>query len=171
VTLLRNRAGVLPIEKSKKVLVLEWARLISGPSIAEQEKQSVIGEISGKYLANRDLDVLKPDEPLPGRLIHRFNDYSYIIACIYSRTGEIDRYQTEAVKTLLQLRKDAVIVSLEAPYEIKKFPSVDTFLVTYGFRKVQVEALFKVLTGAIKPTGRLPVEIKGLFPRRFGLDF
>lgn len=173
VTLLRNRAGVLPIKtkKNEKILILEWARLIKGPSIAEQEKQSMIGEISGKYLAHRDLNVLKPDEPLPEHLMHRFNDYSYIIACIYSRTGEIDQYQTEAVKKLLQLRKDAVIVSLEAPYEIKKFPFVDTFLVTYGFRKVQVEALFKILTGVIKPTGRLPVEIKSLFPRRFGLDF
>jgi beta-N-acetylhexosaminidase len=171
VTLLRNRTGILPIEKNKKILVLEWARMIRGPSIAEQEKQSVIGEISGIYLSDRDLNILKPDEPLPLSLIQRFNDYTYIIACIYSRTGELDQFQTEAVKKLLRLRKDAVIVSLEAPYEIIKFPLVDTFLVTFGFRKVQVEALFKVLTGTIKPTGRLPVEIKNIFPYGFGLDF
>ncbi len=169
VTLLRNRAGVLPVKTDKKVLVLEWARLIRGPSAAQQEKPSLIGEISARYLAHRDLEVLNPDEPLPGNLVGRINDYFYIIACIYSRTGEIGRNQTGAVSRLLELRNDVVVVSLEAPYEIKKFPQADTFLVTYGFRKVQVEALFKVLTGKIHPVGRLPVEIKGLFPRGYGM--
>jgi beta-N-acetylhexosaminidase len=169
VTLLRNTAGVLPIKTDKKVLVLEWVRVIRGPSAAKQENQSMIGEISARYLAHRDLDVLKADEPLPENLERRLNDYPYIIACIYSRTGQIDRSRTDAVNRLLELRKDVVIVSLEAPYEIKKFPLAGTFLVTYGFRRVQLEALFKVLTGKIKPVGRLPVEIKGIFPRGYGL--
>jgi beta-N-acetylhexosaminidase len=173
ITLLRNRANVLPLEnkKNKKVLVLEWARQIRGPSVHEQENQSMIGRVSSQYIENRDLVVLKPDEPLPESLIQSFNDYTNIIACIYSRTGELDRCQTQAVTKLLQCRKDAVIVSLESPYEIKKFPWLDTFLVTYGYRKVQLEALFKVLTGRIKPTGHLPVEIKNIFPRGYGLDF
>jgi hypothetical protein len=33
-----------------------------------------------------------------------------------------------------------------------------------------VEALFKVLTGKIKPTGRLPVQIRNLFPRGFAWE-
>lgn len=170
-TLLRNRTGILPIEKNKKTLLLEWAKSVKGPSIAEKEGRSLIGRISADYFdnENRDLLVLKPGEPLPDGLGTKLKDYAYIVVFIYSRTGTIERCQTEAVKKLLELRADAVIVSLENPYEIKKFPLVDTFLVTYGFRKVQLEALFKVLTGAIAPSGKLPVEIKGLFPRGFGL--
>ena len=92
------------------------------------------------------------------------------ITCVIPATGKIDHLQTEAVKKLLYHRKDAIIVSLENPYEIKKFPSVDTYLVTYGFRLVQVEALFKVLTANIIPSGKLPVKIEGLFPRGYGLN-
>ena len=113
--------------------------------------------------------LLNPDEPLPKEFESQLKNYTYIIVFIYSRTGKIDHYQTEAVKKLLHHRKDAIIVSLENPYEIKKFPFVDTYLVTYGFRMVQVEALFKVLTGEIVPSGKLPVKIKDLFPHGHGL--
>lgn len=170
VTLLRNSLGVLPIEKNKKTLVLEWTRSIKGPSIAENEGQSLIERISAHYLENREHMLLKPDEPLPEKLESQLKNYTYIIVFIYSRTGKIDHYQTEAVKKLLYHRKDVITVSLENPYEIKKFPSVDTYLVTYGFRMVQVEALFKILTGEIVPSGKLPVKIEGLFPRRFGMN-
>jgi len=170
VTLLRNNLGVLPVDRNKNTLVLEWARSIKGPSIAENEGQSMIERISTDYLENREHMLLKPNEPLPEKLEVQLKNYSYIIVFIYSRTGKIDHHQTEAVKKLLHHRKDAIIVSLENPYEIKKFPSVDTYLVTYGFRMVQVEALFKVLTGEIVPSGKLPVKIEGLFPRGFGLN-
>jgi beta-N-acetylhexosaminidase len=170
ITLLRNSLGVLPIEKDKKTLVLEWTRSITGPSIAENEGQTMIERISGEYLENREHMLLKPDEPLPEKLEPQLKNYTYIIVFIYSRTGKIDHLQTEAVKKLLHHRKDAIIVSLENPYEIKKFPSVNTYLVTYGFRLVQVEALFKVLFGNIIPSGKLPVKIEGLFPRGFGLN-
>jgi beta-N-acetylhexosaminidase len=170
ITLLRNRLGVLPIERNKKTLVLEWTRSIKGPTIAENEGQSMIERISAQYLENREHMLLKPDEPLPEKLESQLKHYTYIIVFIYSRTGKIDHYQTKAVKKLLYHRKDAIIVSLENPYEIKKFPSADTYLLTYGFRMVQVEALFKVLTGEIIPSGKLPVKIEGLFPRGHGLN-
>ena len=169
ITLLRNRKKVLPVEKDKKTLILEWAKRVEGPSIAEDEGQSMIGRISADYLENREMKILEPGEPLPVDLESQLNKYTYIVVFIYSRAGKIDRYQSEAVEKLLDLRKDTVVVSLENPYEIKKFPMVDTFLVTYGFRRVQVEALFKVLTGELAPCGKLPVEIKGLFPRGYGL--
>ncbi|UCH93529.1 MAG: beta-N-acetylhexosaminidase [Candidatus Aminicenantes bacterium] len=170
VTLLRNHLGILPMEKDKKTLVLEWTRSIKGPSVAENEEQSMIERISAQYLENREHLLLKPDEPLPGEMESQLKNYVYIIVFIYSRTGKIDYYQTGAVKKLLYHRKDAIIVSLENPYEIKKFSSVDTYLVTYGFRMVQVEALFKVLTGQIVPSGKLPVKIADLFDRGHGLN-
>lgn len=170
VTLLKNSLGVLPIESNKKTLVLEWTRSIKGLSVAENEGQSMIERISAQYLEKREHMLLIPDEPLPEKLESQLKNYTYIVVFIYSRTGKIDHYQTEAINKLLHHRKDAVIISLENPYEIKKFPSVETYLVTYGFRMVQVEALFKVLTGEIVPSGKLPVKIEGLFPRGHGLN-
>jgi beta-N-acetylhexosaminidase len=171
ITLLRNTLNILPMAKDKKALVLEWTRSITGPSAAENEGRSMIQRISAEFLENREHVLLDPGKPLPGKLLTRLNNYDYIIVFIYSRAGKIDHSQTTAVKKLLGLRRDAVIVSLENPYEIKKFPLVDTFLVTYGFRMVQVEALFKVLTGQVVPSGKLPVNIEGLFSRGHGLGY
>jgi beta-N-acetylhexosaminidase len=62
------------------------------------------------------------------------------------------------------------VVALGNPYDIRNLPSIDTYIVTYGFRNVQVESLFKILTGKIKPGGRLPVQIRNLFPRGFAFE-
>jgi beta-N-acetylhexosaminidase len=94
-------------------------------------------------------------------------DYDYIIAGVYSRSPGIEQLQAEALKEIIDLRSDVIVVALGNPYDIRNFPSADTYIVTYGFRKVQAESLFKVLTGKIKPGGSLPVQIRNLFPRGF----
>jgi hypothetical protein len=148
---------------------LEWAEPISVPAISENEGQSMVERISGQFLENRDFMMLKPFEPLPDDFLPRLKtgNYEQIIACIYSRSGEKAKRQAKSIQKLLKARKDSIIVSLESPYEIKKFPSAETFIVSYGYREVQVEALFKVLTGEIEPSGKLPVEIKNFFPRGY----
>jgi beta-N-acetylhexosaminidase len=67
------------------------------------------------------------------------------------------------------LRKNLIVAALGNPYDIRSFPFVDTYIVTYGFRRVQIESLFKVIIGEIKPHGKLPVEIRDIFPRGYGL--
>ncbi|MGE5340796.1 MAG: beta-N-acetylhexosaminidase [Candidatus Omnitrophota bacterium] len=187
ITLLRNRGGVLPIKtkiKTKektRILVLEWAEPVTVPSVLDHTGQSMVERVSAEYLENRDFRMLKPSEPLPKELIDRLSRktgdgnsnyrYDYIIACMYSRSGEKALTQAQSIRKLLELRQDAIVVSLESPYEIKHFPLADTFVVGYGFRQVQVEALFRVLIGAINPSGQLPVEIKYLFPRFYRLSY
>jgi len=171
VTLLKNQLDVLPLERDKKVLILEWGRKITGPSVMENEKQTLIRKLSGQYFQNREHILLKPGEPLPPIVFSQIKNFQNIIVFIYSRTGKVDYMQTDAVKQLFKESKDIVLVSLENPYEIKKFPYIETFLVTYGFRKVQIEALMQILIGAISPTGKLPVQIGDLYSRGAGLSF
>lgn len=167
VTLLRNRSGVLPLDENQSTIVLEFRRRITGPSVAENQEETLVEGLSAQFFKNREYIMIDPGEPLPEEAPDQLADYTNVILCIYSRTGEADRLQTLSLNQLLEIRPDAVIVSLESPYEIKKIPEVDTFLVTYGFREVQIDALFKILTGKTKPTGKLPVEIKYHFPRWF----
>ncbi|MCP5052463.1 MAG: beta-N-acetylhexosaminidase [bacterium] len=174
ITLLRSKRGILPVKPGGKILLLEWEKKIVGPSIAENENRSMVEQVSADYLKNRDMMIFDPLEgsqlppDLETRLMSLADDA--VIAFIYSGTAEGDRNQVRAVNRLLHLRSDAVVVSLGTPYEIKKYPLARTFLVSYGFRKVQLEALFRVLTGEIVPSGKLPVELKGLFPRGYGLS-
>ncbi len=175
VTLLRNDAGLLPLQAGRKVLLLEWQKTIVGPSIMENDTRSMVGRLAREYLEDGEVITLKPEaeDSLPDSLEARLteNKDEYLLAFIYSRAGQAGQHQTEMVQRVLTLRPDTIIISLETPYEIKKYPGAATFLVTYGFRMVQVEALFQILTGKSVPTGKLPVEIAGLFPRGFGLGY
>ena len=91
--------------------------------------------------------------------------------CIQAVPGsgkpESEKLQAEIIHRVLKLRPDLIVAATLNPYDIRRFPGIETYLATYGYRQVQVEALFKALTGAIPPSGRLPVEIKGLFPRGY----
>ncbi len=166
ITIIKNSSGLIPLKKEKRTLILEWSRRVWGPSAADHSIRSMIEETSGIYFENRDYVLLKPDQALPEDLVDRIKtnkeDYDYVLVFIYSRTGKLNTSQTESVRHLLSIRRDAVVISLENPYEVKKFPEADSFLVTYGFRKIQIEALFNVITGGMVPMSRLPVTIKNI---------
>ncbi len=169
VTLLRNHRLVLPLKKSSKTLVIEWAKRIGGPSVVDQVG-SFVEEASHRFIKNSRYIAINPGEPLNVDLKEMVQGFDSVLVFIYSRTGDADRRQSEGVRLLHKIRKDTAVISLENPYEIMKFPKIDTYMTTYGYRKIQVEAAFNVITGAIKPTGRLPVEVRNIFPRNFCIE-
>ncbi|MDQ7820760.1 MAG: beta-N-acetylhexosaminidase [Armatimonadota bacterium] len=58
-----------------------------------------------------------------------------------------------------------VVVGLGAPYELMAFPRVSTYLAAYGPDPASLTAVARVLAGQVRPTGRLPVALPGLYPR------
>ncbi len=63
-----------------------------------------------------------------------------------------------------------VLVGVGAPYELAAFPQVATYLVTYGPDPSSLRAAARVLVGQLRPAGRLPVSIPGLYPRGHRAD-
>ncbi len=59
--------------------------------------------------------------------------------------------------------KKLITVALRSPSDLAYYPEVETHLVSYGNWDSQMRALVKVLFGEIKPKGKLPVPIKGLY--------
>jgi beta-N-acetylhexosaminidase len=94
-----------------------------------------------------------------------------VLACLFSRTPAVATIQAEALNKMLLIRDDIIVASVGNPFDIRNFPGIDTCLLTFGHRPAQIRALFKVLLGEIQPGGKLPVEIKGLFPRWHGLNY
>ncbi len=169
ITLLRNKMRIIPIDKNKKALILEWEKVKATSAIQEAENVSMLGPIGKKYLKNVDIKILKLNEKIPKSLGFKLEEYSYVIAGVYSRNLEIEKIQGNAIKKIIKLRKDLIVVALGNPYDIRNFPSVNTYIATYGFRMVQLESLFKIIIGKIKPHGKLPVRIRDIFPRGYGL--
>ncbi len=182
ITLLRNRKGIVPFNPEAKTLILEWEKIKATMLLSNSEKVSMLAPTAREYLDHVDVEILEltpslekegsdnPRKKILEELEMRLKDYDYIIAGLYSRSPGIEQVQAEALKEIIDLRSDAIVVAIGNPYDIRNFPFIDTYIVTYGFRKVQVESLFKVLTGKITPGGRLPVQIRNLFPRGFAFE-
>ncbi|MCP4218389.1 MAG: beta-N-acetylhexosaminidase [bacterium] len=175
ITLLRNESDLIPMKPASKTLILEWAKVKATMSLSEAESISVMAETANTYLDNADIRIFQQGGgenglPAEAELRTLLDDYDCVIAGLYSRTPQAAQMQAEDLKQILQLRSDVIVVALGNPYDIRYFPNVGTYIATYGFRRVQVEALFKVLTGQIPARGKLPVQLKSIFPRGFALS-
>jgi hypothetical protein len=67
-------------------------------------------------------------------------------------------------------RKEKVIaVALGNPYLIRQFPTVQTYLVTYGVSDALERAAAAVVLGRATATGTTPVSLPGFFKRGDGM--
>jgi len=92
-------------------------------------------------------------------------EHDEILVGPFSRTPEVEKLQADVIREILRLRRDVIVVATGNPYDIRYFPDVNTYIATFGFRDCQIKAFFEVLTGRFNAAGRLPVEIKNMFPR------
>jgi beta-N-acetylhexosaminidase len=68
-------------------------------------------------------------------------------------------------------RKDKVVaVALGNPYLIRQFPSVRTYLVTYGVSDALEHAAAAAVLGRASVTGTTPVSLPGFFKRGDGIQ-
>jgi len=169
VTVLKNNKGILPLNQNEKILILEWQKVKATMSLEDAEDISMLNETAKKYFKKVEVQILKLDSTLPGDLKKRIKEFPHIIVGLYSRHPAIEKKQSEALNKMLKIRDDIIVVSLGNPYDIRNFPDVNTCMVTYGFRNIQLEALFDIMVGNKKPSGTLPVKITDLFPRGFGI--
>ena len=80
--------------------------------------------------------------------------------------------QARLVQALLAAQAPVIVVAVRGPYDLMAFPAAPTYLASYGANPPALEALAAVLNGKLKPAGRLPVELPGLYPIGAGLgDF
>jgi beta-N-acetylhexosaminidase len=67
--------------------------------------------------------------------------------------------QQKLVKQLLGTGKTVVVVAVRDPYDIAYFTSAPTYVATYSYSPVAIEAAARVIVGDISPTATLPVDI------------
>ena len=67
--------------------------------------------------------------------------------------------QQKLVKLLLATGVPVVVVAVRDPYDIAYFIEAPTYLATYSYSPVAVEAVARVITGQVSPTATLPVDI------------
>lgn len=169
ITVLCNQRNAIPLGSIGKILILEWEKVRATQVLSEAENVSMLARIAKDYFEQAEVRILKLDGSLPDDIQSHMEQFDAVIAGLYSRNPELERIQSDGLNRLLCLREDIIAVSLGNPYDIRNFSAVQTCLATYGFREIQIEALFRVMRGDIPASGHLPVEISGVFPRGYGL--
>lgn len=87
---------------------------------------------------------------------------------VYAWAGDLGRYP--AWRDLARLLGErAILLCTGSPYGLSLCPGAGAALVTYSEVPASLEALGSFLCSPWPPSGRLPVEIPGLYPRGWGL--
>lgn len=88
--------------------------------------------------------------------------------CTYN-VPEGESPQRTLVADLIATGVPVVVVAVRNPYDPARLPLCAAELATYSWTDVEMRAAARVLTGAVRPAGRLPVPVPGRYPLGHGL--
>lgn len=72
--------------------------------------------------------------------------------------------QAKLVSAILATGIPTIVIAMRMPYDLIAFPETPTFLCTYSIQPPSIKAVASVIMGKLKPQGKLPVSIPGLYP-------
>ncbi len=149
-TLVQDDNSLLPLRIAPNRSVL-YLNPITGPNM----------DLLGQQLKNHypNITILNlTEEPLDlSSILNSAQNSDMIIA------GIINQDQIKIVKALSKLKKPLIVISFSQPYFIKEFPLISTYLCVYSQQIYSLQAAADVVLGRIKPKGRLPVSIPGIY--------
>lgn len=166
-TLLKND-GVLPLKlRADQKLLVVAAR--SGRF--EGDAALLEAELKRRH-ANTEL-IAAPIYPKPD-FVEQVAAKASTAAVVVLGTFQLEALSSDKQAALYgrlrTLGKPIVVASLMNPYDLARFPDASAMTASYGVTPASMRALARLLFGEIKPRGRLPVSIPGLFPRGSGLS-
>ncbi len=155
VTLLRDEQGRLPIPGDGALLVV-WPKNAGN---------------LGRALAvcHPDLQMLMVSEDPTAAEIDQAVRQARGAAAVLVGTADARGRpgQARLVNALSQTR--LVVVALQSPYDLLRFPDTSTYLASYGDAPASLAAVADVVCGATPARGALPVDLPGLYARGSGL--
>jgi beta-N-acetylhexosaminidase len=67
--------------------------------------------------------------------------------------------QKVALKQLLKINPNIVLLSLMSPYDIKNYPQIKNVIAMYGISKFSSKAAANIILGNLEPKGKAPVAL------------
>jgi beta-N-acetylhexosaminidase len=171
VTLLRDGASLVPASPGGRIAVVTYApetEITAGRALAAELRRHA-GEVTiariGPHTARSALDSLGASLAGADR----------VVVTTHVRTIEgIGRFaippHVAGWVDELARRERVVVIASGNPYVIRQFPSVGSYIVTYGIDPSLEEAAARALVGAAPISGRAPISLPGFFARGDGLQ-
>ncbi|MER7463460.1 glycoside hydrolase family 3 N-terminal domain-containing protein [Streptomyces sp. NPDC097981] len=162
-TLLANPVKLLPLDATTGPRVLVTGTDPASPSGTTGPPTEVLA---------RELTALGCGASAvpPARAVAAAPGNAVVLVCTYN-VPEGDSPQRTLVTELLATKVPVVVVAIRNPYDSARLPACAAELATYTWTDVEMRAAARVVTGAVRPTGRLPVPVPGRYPLGHGLAY
>lgn len=175
ITVLGNRSGLLPLER------------VEGRKVVDLVLSDQDDPLSGRVFHGELVKRLGPLDEIV--LIPRNDSLDYVSALdslmkadvviaqlhFYTRSGEMTGFVPAAVSRLLdslQARGKPVLgISFGNPYIVMGFPGIDTYVCAYSGAPVVLSAAAEVIFGEEPASGKLPVNMPGVYPFGSGVQY
>ncbi|MEU3722561.1 glycoside hydrolase family 3 N-terminal domain-containing protein [Streptomyces sp. NPDC031705] len=162
-TLLANPRGLLPLDASAGPRLLVTGTDPVSPTGTTGPPTAVLTrELAALGCRARALPPERAVAAAPG--------HAAVLVCTYN-VPEGESPQRTLVADLVATGVPVVLVALRNPYDPARLPQCAAEVATYTWTDVEVRAAARVLTGASRPAGRLPVPVPGRYPLGHGLSY
>lgn len=149
-TLVANDDGVLPLAASGKNV------LVTGYGVTTTQTLADGLTAAGATSTVRQTGTSPSDATIAGAVAAAQGKDAVVVTTMKA-WGNAS--QQKLVKALQDTGVPVIVVATRDPYDIAYLPGTATYLATYSYSPVAIEAVARVITGAVAPTGKLPVDI------------
>lgn len=170
-TLIKNKNDILPIHASEfpKVMVVSVSDGSSGragSSFVSRLKDyhpDVTSHVLDERTGREEKEEMLKDA--------RKADLIIIGSFIYVRSGQKVQLSDEHLDFLKKLKrnKPSVLIAFGNPYVVQDMPDTDVQLMAWSANGGQVKSAVPALFGGSTISGRLPIEIPGMYPINHGI--
>ncbi|MEU4951065.1 glycoside hydrolase family 3 protein [Streptomyces lavendulae] len=162
-TLLANPLGLLPLDAAAGPRLLVTGTDPVSPTGTTGPPTEVLA---------RELTALgcRATALAPAGAVAAAPGHAAVLVCTYN-VPEGESPQHALVADLIATGVPVVLVAIRNPYDPARLPRCAAELATYSWTDVEMRAAARVLTGARRPAGRLPVPVPGRYPLGHGLSY
>lgn len=167
ITLLRNADNILPMtaEKANKTLFIVIAAdddPVEGiafiPEIQRRAPSAKIIRLDPRSTREEYEKVLSDSKEFDSVILAPF-----VKRAALKGTVALPENQTNFVKQMLGVNKPVIVIAFGSPYLIRQFPEAKNYIVTYAIEEVAQYAAVRTIFGEVPFTGKLPVNVPGIF--------
>jgi beta-N-acetylhexosaminidase len=171
ITLVRNDDRLLPLRPAAgaRIALVQSAPADLTPADTSSMVRPSLAAALRQRLPGLD-EISLPAVPGPADLTglsERLAGFDVVV--VTTTAAHLQPAQAELARLVLAAGRPTVTVAVRTPWDLLAYPSARTHACTYGILPPSMEALAAALVGEAPFPGRLPVELRGLYPRGHGL--
>ena len=172
VTLVRDEAGLLPLrpQPDGRVLVITPQPRELTPADSSADEPLALAEAIRRHHPEV-VDLRVPAEPADDDIRAAHEAAAGAAAVVVATLAtNVQPRQARLVEAVLGTGTPTVTVAMRTPYDLADYPRSATHLCSYSIVPASVGAVADALFGRSPISGRLPVDIPGLFRRGHGVE-